>query len=143
MTQPFTVSLVSWHDGEPLLKAIRTAVFIREQGVPEEMEWDEHDATCRHALALSLNGDAIACGRMFSNGHIGRIAVLSDWRGKMVGTAIMEAFLNYADAHDYPQVDVDAQVQAKPFYQRFDFTERGEVFMDAGIPHIKMLLKLK
>ena len=143
MTQPFTVSLVSWHDGEPLLKAIRTAVFIKEQGVPEEMEWDEHDATCRHALALSLNGDAIACGRIFSNGHIGRISVLPEWRGKMVGTAIMEAFLNYADAHDYPQVDVDAQVQAKPFYHRFDFVERGEVFMDAGIPHIKMLLKLK
>lgn len=143
MTQPFTVSLVSWHDGEPLLKAIRTAVFIKEQGVPEEMEWDEHDTTCRHALALSLNGDAIGCGRMFSNGHIGRISVLPEWRGKMVGTAIMEAFLNYADGHDYPQVDVDAQVQAKPFYHRFDFVERGEVFMDAGIPHIKMLLKLK
>jgi len=143
MTQPFTVSLVSWHDGEPLLKAIRTTVFIREQGVPEEMEWDEHDATCRHALALSLNGDAIGCGRMFSNGHIGRISVLPEWRGKMVGTAIMEALLNYANAHDYPQVDVDAQVQAQPFYQRFDFVERGEVFMDAGIPHIKMLLKLK
>lgn len=143
MTQPFTVSLVNWHDGEPLLKAIRTAVFIKEQGVPEEMEWDEHDETCRHALALSLNGDAIGCGRMFSNGHIGRISVLPEWRGKMVGTAIMEAFLGYAEAHDYPQVDVDAQVQAKPFYHRFDFVERGEVFMDAGIPHIKMLLKLK
>lgn len=143
MTQPFTVSLVNWHDGEPLLKAIRTAVFIEEQGVPAEMEWDEHDATCRHALALSHNGDAIGCGRMFSNGHIGRIAVLREWRGKMVGTAIMEALLGYAETHDYPQIDVDAQVQAQPFYQRFDFVERGEVFMDAGIPHIKMLLRLK
>lgn len=143
MTQPYTVSLVNWHDGEPLLKAVRTAVFIQEQGVPQEMEWDEHDATCRHALALSLKGDAIACGRMFSNGHIGRIAVMPEWRGKMVGTSIMEAFLNYAEAHGYPQVDVDAQVHAKPFYQRLDFVELGEVFIDAGIPHIKMLLKLK
>lgn len=142
MTQPFTVSLVNWHDGEPLLKAIRTAVFIKEQGVPEEMEWDEHDATCRHALALTLNGDAIGCGRMFTNGHLGRIAVLPQWRGKQVGTAIVEAFLNYAEAHDYPQIDVDAQTHAVPFYQRFDFVEQGKVFMDAGLPHIKMLLKL-
>lgn len=143
MSQPFTVSLVSWHDGEPLLKAIRTAVFIREQGVPEEMEWDEHDATCRHALALTLNGDAIGCGRMFANGHIGRISVLPEWRDKKVGTTIMEAFLNYAEAHDYPQVDVDAQTHAVPFYHRFEFVEQGKPFMDAGLPHIKMLLKLK
>lgn len=143
MTQPFTVSLVSWHDGEPLLKAIRSKVFIQEQGVPEELEWDEHDATCRHALALSHQGDAIGCGRMFSNGHIGRIAVLPNWRGQQVGTAIVEAFLNYASAHDYPQVDVDAQTHAVPFYQRFDFVEQGKEFMDAGLPHIKMLLKLQ
>lgn len=142
MTQPFTVSLVSWHDGEPLLKAVRDAVFIQEQGVPAELEWDEHDATCRHALALTLQGEAIGCGRMFNNGHIGRISVLPQWREKKVGTTIMEAFLAYAAAHDYPQVDVDAQTHAVPFYQRFEFVEQGEVFMDAGIPHIKMLLKL-
>src|SRR5487761_2240387 len=143
MTQPFTVSLACWHDGEPLLRAIRTAVFIQEQGVPEEMEWDEHDATCRHALALTLQGDAIGCGRMLPNGHIGRVAVLSHWRNKMVGTAIVEALLGYAAAHDYAQVDVDAQTHAVPFYHRFDFVEQGEVFMDAGLPHIKMLLSLQ
>ena len=142
MSQPFTVSLVCWHDGEPLLKAIRSAVFIREQGVPEELEWDEHDATCRHALALTLQGDAIGCGRIFTNGHIGRIAVLPQWREKKVGTAIMESLLDYAVAHNYPQVDVDAQTHAVPFYQRFEFVEQGEVFTDAGLPHIKMLLKL-
>ena len=141
MSNPFTVSLVSWHDGEPLLKAIRQTVFIDEQGVPAELEWDEHDVSCRHALALSLQGDAIACGRMVANGHIGRIAVLPEWRGKYVGTAIMEAFLQYATSQHYPQVDVDAQVQAVPFYERFDFIVQGENFMDAGIPHIKMLKK--
>jgi len=143
MSQPFTVSLVCWHDGEPLLKAIRSAVFIQEQGVPDDLEWDEHDATCRHALALSHQGDAIGCGRILPNGHIGRISVLPQWRKKKVGTAIMEALLNYALTHDYPQVDVDAQTHAVPFYHRFDFVEQGEVFMDAGLPHIKMLLKLE
>ncbi len=142
MSNPFTVSLVSWHDGEPLLRSIREAVFIREQGVPEELEWDGLDETCRHALALSHQGDAIGCGRMLSSGHIGRIAVLPEWREKRAGTAIMEALLDYARAHDYQQVDVDAQTYAVPFYHSFDFVESGKVFMDAGLPHIKMFLKL-
>ena len=142
MSNPFTVSLVCWHDGEPLLKSIREAVFIREQGVPAELEWDEFDESCRHALALSQRGEAIGCGRMFSNGHIGRIAVMQQWRKKKVGTTIMEALLDYARAHDYKQVDVDAQTHALPFYRNFGFAEQGEEFMDAGLPHIKMTLQL-
>ena len=142
MSQPFTVSLVCWHDVEPLLKSVREAVFIREQGVPAELEWDGLDDSCRHALALSQNGETIGCGRMLANGHIGRIAVLPQWRKKKVGTAIMEALLDYARTHDYKQVDVDAQTHAKPFYHGFDFVEKGKTFMDAGLPHIKMTLKL-
>jgi predicted GNAT family N-acyltransferase len=142
MSNPFTVSLVSWHDGEPLLKSVREAVFIKEQGIPAELEWDGVDEGCRHALALSLQGQAIGSGRMLANGHIGRIAVLPPWRKKKVGTAIMEALLDYARAHDYKQVDVDAQIYAMPFYRSFGFVEQGEQFMDAGLPHIKMTLKL-
>ena len=142
MSQPFTVSLVCWHDGEPLLRAVREAVFIHEQGISAELEWDGLDDGCRHALALSHQGDAIGCGRMFANGHIGRIAVLPQWREKKVGTAIMEALLDYARAHDYPQVDVDAQTYAMPFYHGFEFVEQGKEFLDAGLPHIKMVLKL-
>ena len=142
MSHPFTVSLVCWHDGEPLLKSVREAVFIREQGVPAGLEWDGLDDSCRHALALSNNGEAIGCGRMLANGHIGRIAVLPKWRKQKVGTAIMEALLDYARTHDYKQVDVDAQTYAVPFYRNFDFVEKGKVFMDAGLPHIKMFLKL-
>lgn len=142
MDSMFTVSMVAWHDGQPLLKAIREAVFIHEQGVPAELEWDEFDAGCRHALVLSPGGEAIGCGRMLGNGHIGRIAVLAQWRKKKVGTAVMEALLDYARTHDYPQVDVDAQTHAVPFYRSFDFVEQGSEFMDAGLPHIKMVLKL-
>ena len=142
MSHPFTVSLVCWHDGEPLLKSVRETVFIREQGVPTELEWDGLDESCRHALALSHQGDAIGCGRMLANGHIGRIAVLPQWRKKKVGTAIMEALLDYARAHRYKQVEVDAQTYAVPFYRGFEFVERGETFLDAGLPHIKMFLKV-
>jgi predicted GNAT family N-acyltransferase len=142
MSNPFTVSLVSWHDGQPLLKYIRERVFITEQGVPAELEWDGLDDGARHALAISHQGDAIGCGRMLPSGHIGRIAVLPQWRKQKVGTAVMEALLNYARIHGYKDVDVDAQTYAMPFYRGFEFVERGEVFMDAGLPHIKMLLKL-
>jgi predicted GNAT family N-acyltransferase len=142
MGNSFTVSLVSWHDGEPLLKSIREEVFVREQAIPAELEWDGLDEGARHALALSHKGDAIGCGRMLANGHIGRISVLPKWRKQKVGTAIMEALLDYARAHDYPQVDVDAQTYALPFYRGFGFVEQGKEFMDAGLPHIRMLLKL-
>lgn len=142
MSNPFTVSLVCWHDGEPLLRAVREAVFIREQGVPEELEWDGLDEGCRHALALSLQGEAIGCGRILANGHIGRIAVLPSWREQHVGTALMEALLDDARARGLPQVDVDAQTQAMPFYYSLDFVEQGEEFTDAGLPHIKMTLAL-
>jgi predicted GNAT family N-acyltransferase len=142
MSNSFTVSLLCWHDGEPLLRSVREAVFIREQGVPAELEWDEFDEGCRHALALSLRGEAVGCGRILPNGHIGRIAVIQQWRKQKVGTTIMEALLDYARAHDYKQVDVDAQTQALPFYRSFGFVEQGEAFIDAGLPHIKMTLQL-
>lgn len=142
MSNPFTVSLVSWHDGQPLLKSVREQVFIIEQGVPAVLEWDGLDEDARHALAISHQGDAIGCGRMLSNGHIGRIAVVPQWRKHKVGTAIMEALLNYARNHNYQKVDVDAQIYAVPFYRKFEFVESGEMFVDAGLPHIQMLLDL-
>lgn len=142
MGNAFSVSLVCWHDGEPLLKSVRDAVFIDEQGIAPELEWDGLDDACRHALVLSLQGEAIGCGRMMPNGHIGRIAVLKKWRGQKVGTAIVEALLKEARARGYSEVDVDAQTHAVPFYHRFGFVEEGVVFEDAGLPHIKMRLKL-
>ncbi len=142
MGNAFTVSLITWHDGEPLLKSVRQAVFVEEQGIPEDLEWDGRDESCRHALALSLEGQAIGCGRIKADGHIGRIAVLPAWRNRRVGTAIVEALLGHARSQGYPSVDVDAQVQAAPFYRTFGFEEEGGTFMDAGLPHIKMRLKL-
>ena len=142
MSNAFTVSLIPWQDGKPLLELIRESVFIVEQGVPAALEWDGLDDGARHALAISHQGDAVGCGRILSNGHIGRIAVLPQWRKQKVGTAIMEALLAYARNHEYANIDVDAQTYAMPFYHKFGFSERGEVFMDAGLPHIKMFLKL-
>ncbi len=147
MLHPFTVSLVSWHDGEPLLRAIREAVFMHEQQVPPELEWDGLDDSSRHALAVSAQGQAIGCGRIVpphgrEPARIGRLAVLKPWRGRMVGTALLEALLDHARSKNYPEVIVHAQTQALPFYRRFGFEEEGAQFMDAGIPHVLMRLAL-
>jgi predicted GNAT family N-acyltransferase len=138
----FTIHTVTWHDAEPLLREVREAVFIREQGVSAELEWDDKDNACQHVLALSNSGKAIGCGRILPNAHIGRIAVVQEWRGKKVGTAILEGLLAYASDKGYPEVNLDAQVQALPFYQHFGFVAEGEEFLDANILHRKIRMKL-
>ena len=68
--------------------------------------------------------------------------MVPDWRGRKVGTAILEGLLAYAGNKGFPEVDLDAQVHALPFYQNFGFVAEGEVFMDANIPHLKIRMKL-
>lgn len=143
MTADFTVHLVTWHDGEPLLRTIREKVFIQEQLVPAELEWDGLDEKCEHVLALASNGNAIGCGRITPDGHIGRIAVLPEWRRQQVGSSILELLVDYARGKHLPQVELNAQVQAIPLYKNAGFHVEGEEFLDANIPHRKMLLQLK
>ena len=143
MSQPFTVHLLSWCNGEPLLRSIREAVFVQEQGVPPHLEWDGLDETSHHVLALSANGDAIGCGRITTEGKIGRMAVLQPWRGKRVGSTMLEALLNYAHSQDYQVLELNAQIKAVKLYHRYNFSEVGEEFMDADIPHVKMQLRLQ
>ena len=138
----FTVYIVSWHDGEPLLRAVREAVFMREQGVSAELEWDGLDEGCRHALALNTKGEAIGCGRITQDAYIGRMAVLREWRGNKAGTMLLEALLDEARSKSCLEVELSAQVQALPFYRRLGFVAEGEIFMDADMPHRKMRLRL-
>ena len=133
--------MVSWAEAELFLRAVREAVFMNEQGVSEELEWDGVDSHCCHCLAVSEEGEAIGCGRMTQDAHIGRMAVLRAWRGKKIGTAILEVLLEKARKRAYPEVELSAQLHALPFYRRFNFVEEGEVYMDAGIPHRKMRLR--
>lgn len=116
---------------------------MQEQGVAPEMEWDGQDGACQHVLAENAAGDAIGCGRITPDGHIGRMAVLSEWRGKRVGSSMLERLLGYARSNHYPLVELNAQVQVISFYRHFNFIEVGEIFMDANMPHIKMQLHLK
>jgi predicted GNAT family N-acyltransferase len=137
-TPPFALRVVDWARGEAALRAVRIAVFVIEQNIPEELEWDEHDAASTHAIAEDESGTPVGCGRLLPDGHIGRLAVLSDWRGRGVGAAILDRLIAVARARGDARVLLNAQVQAMQFYARYGFEPVGEVFAEAGIPHQTM-----
>jgi predicted GNAT family N-acyltransferase len=142
MSVRFTVRILDWADARPLARPIREEVFVREQKVPLEIEWDEWDERSDHAVARAAEGRAIGTGRLLPDGQIGRMAVLKDWRGKGVGAALLLALLDRARDRAMPRALLHAQVQAAGFYRRFGFSERGGEFVEAGIPHVKMALEL-
>ena len=136
------VELVEWGKEEPAIRAIREMVFIREQAVPVELEWDGLDPLCTHVLAWNASGEAIGTARMQATGTIGRMAVLKGWRGRAVGQAILQRLLNLATKQGLSRVTLSAQTHALGFYQRAGFHVIGEPFMDAGIPHRRMVKEL-
>jgi predicted GNAT family N-acyltransferase len=129
---------MSWDEARRQARPIRLAVFVEEQSVPVEVEWDKHDTTSVHALAYSDAGQAIATGRLLPDGHIGRMAVLKDWRGKGVGGALLERLIAAARARGDKEIELFAQTHARDFYRRYGFVESGAVFEEAGIPHQAM-----
>ena len=134
----FTIRDVTWAAEEAKLRAVRLAVFVVEQNIPEELEWDEHDAVSAHAIAEDPDGVPIGCGRLLPDGHIGRLAVLSEWRGQGVGAALLLHLVELARRRGHPRVLLNAQVQAIPFYARYGFAPSGAPFAEAGIPHQEM-----
>jgi predicted GNAT family N-acyltransferase len=134
----FTVRLVDWADAVDGLRAVRRAVFIEEQAIPEELEWDASDAVCRHAIAEDANGRAVGCGRLLPDGHIGRMAVLRDWRGRGVGAALLGHLVDLARSRGHARAILEAQTRAIPFYARHGFAAAGDEYLEAGIPHRTM-----
>ena len=142
MPAQFTVRIMAWHEALPLARPVRERVFIDEQKVPRELEWDEWDDPSEHAVACDAAGNPIGTARLLPDGRIGRMAVLADWRGKGVGTALLRAMVDRARGRFIARAVLHAQVQAAGFYRRFGFIERGGPFQEAGIPHVEMALEL-
>ena len=132
------IAQVDWNQKKPVLLAIRFAVFVDEQGVPPELEQDARDPDAIHLLATSQVGEPIATARMLADGHIGRMAVLPDWRRRGVGAALLRRLIEIASAQGRREVFLHAQCQAEPFYRRLGFVAEGEEFQDAGISHRRM-----
>ena len=137
------VQIVSWEEAATALRVIRTAVFIREQQVPEELEWDQFDAVSVHALAINNAGQPVGTARLLPDGHIGRMAVLKEWRGQGLGSALLTKLLQVLVKRRQFQAQLHAQTSAIPFYKKFGFEIAGEEFIEAGIPHVKMTLSIK
>jgi YbgC/YbaW family acyl-CoA thioester hydrolase len=121
---------------------IRTEVFVREQRIPAELEWDEADATSLHAVAYNRLGQAVATGRLLpaSEGEakVGRMAVHQVLRGRGVGEQVLRTLAEAAAARGDRVLKLHAQRTAKDFYARLGFAPEGEPFEEAGIPHLTM-----
>ncbi|MDP2639149.1 MAG: GNAT family N-acetyltransferase [Betaproteobacteria bacterium] len=141
--QPLSIRLCNWDEARLEARRIRELVFVREQRVPLELEWDEHDPHCDHALAHAADGAAVGTGRLLPDGHIGRMAVLQEWRGKGVGALLLQALMEQARLRGHACVRLNAQAHAAGFYRRYGFEVSGPEFMDAGIPHVAMQRDLK
>ena len=134
--------VADWARDQPILTAIRRAVFIDEQQVPEALEWDGIDGDCRHVIAETAAGEPIGCARLLPDGHIGRVAVLLFARGRGVGDALLERMVALAVELGHRRVIVNAQTHALAFYERHGFVAFGPEFDDAGIAHRAMERRL-
>ncbi len=134
----YQVAAVDYHTAVDALRAVREPVFVEEQQVPRELEWDALDPLCVHVLARDDAGRPIGTGRLTPEHKIGRMAVLQDWRGKGVGDALLKALIEQAALRRWPEVKLNAQVSAIGFYARHGFVPFGERFMEAGIEHQAM-----
>lgn len=136
------IELGRWHSLAAEASAIRRAVFVVEQSVPPELEVDEFDAGCVHAVARDQTGKAIGTGRLLADGRIGRMAVLREARGTGVGKALLEALMAEARHRRMQEAFLSAQVQAVPFYARCGYVAEGDPYDDAGIAHVTMRRRL-
>jgi len=145
MSSPFrfTVRRVEWRDACSELRAVRGRVFIDEQKVPVELEWDDVDQVSAHVLAQSSEGESIGTGRLLPDGHIGRMAVVQGWRGRGVGSKLLQELMRMAHEAGFTEVRLNAQTHALPFYASHGFRVEGPIFLDAGIEHRYMRCALR
>jgi YbgC/YbaW family acyl-CoA thioester hydrolase len=140
------VTLGQWRDLGEAATAIRRQVFVEEQHIPADMEWDSADAACLHALARNHFGVPLATGRLLEHvpgvAKIGRMAVLRSMRGTQIGRQVLDALMAEAKKQGYREVLLHAQLSAENFYLRAGFQRRGQPFEEAGIGHVEMVRPL-
>lgn len=141
--QAICLSLQPWATAQATASAVRLAVFVSEQGIPEAEEWDEVDALALHAVCLQQN-QALATGRVWCDAsspdvaHIGRLAVLAPQRGRGLGRMVLQALMAQAKQWSCASVVLHAQTTALGFYEVQGFVVEGEPFDEVGIAHVCM-----
>ena len=140
------VRVGNWAALQADAQPIRTTVFVGEQGIPPEMEWDDGDQSALHAVAYNALGMALGTGRLLEHvpgvAKIGRMAVLPAVRSSGVGRAVLDALVDAARRRGDREALLHAQIEAAPFYERAGFVRRGETFEEAGIVHVEMIRAL-
>lgn len=139
--QQVTIQKVTWQQAEAHLRQVRTVVFIEEQSVTPEFEWDDIDSTAVHLLAM-YNNQAIGCLRIIHYAKIGRMAVLKPWRGMGVGKMLLNEAIEICRQYGSKQIVLSAQTHAIHFYQQAGFQMTSGEYTDVHIPHVDMCLKL-
>lgn len=137
----YRLAVYDWDSAPKALQALRQEVFVGEQKVPPELEWDETDSIAQHFLVSNAVEQAVAVARLYpdgtGNGRIGRMAVARSERGSGLGLWLLKEVMAEGYAH-YQHLILSAQEQAIPFYQRAGFLVCSETYDDAGIPHRTM-----
>lgn len=125
------------------LRYVRNLVFVVEQQIPLEVEFDELDRQCHHFIARDFQCRPIGTGRLSPEGKIGRMAVLHEWRRQRVGESLLRTLVEKARSLGLTKVTANVQLAALGFYEKFGFTKEGETFLEAGIPHQATRLMLQ
>ena len=140
------IEIGDWAHLQSAAQQVRTAVFVQEQGIAPEDEWDADDATALHAVLFDVNGQPLGNARLLQPSaglaKIGRMAVLRDARGKGYGARLLQALLLEARRRGNKEVRLSAQRTAEKFYAAHSFTVTSEPFDEVGIPHVEMQLTL-
>jgi predicted GNAT family N-acyltransferase len=140
------IEIGEWPLMQAAAQAVRTAVFVREQGIAPEDEWDADDATALHAVLFDVNGQALGNARLLQPtttvAKVGRMAVLKDARGNGYGARLLQSLIRCARQRSHKEVRLSAQRSAEGFYAAHGFVAIGEPFDEVGIPHVEMRLSL-
>jgi len=143
MKNNLKVEIVKWIDGYEPLTMIREKVFIEEQKVMPQLEWDGIDEKAIHFLAFK-DEKPIGCARAFVIEYcmqLGRIAVLKEYRGEGIGSNLIEKAVTTAKLNQLSSIDISAQCHAIDFYKKFGFKVTSDIYLDAEIPHRDMKLE--
>ena len=135
------ITQVSWREAENYLREVRQVVFVEEQAVAPDFEWDELDASAIHLLAL-FDNQPVACLRIIDYHKIGRMAVLKEWRGLGLGNALLLEAIKICKAHGSKSMHLSAQTHAIKFYRKAGFKVTSVEYCDVHIPHVDMQLDL-
>jgi predicted GNAT family N-acyltransferase len=142
MKNNLKIEIVKWIDGLSQLKNIREKVFIQEQKVTPQLEWDGMDEKAIHFLVFNDNA-AIGCARAIvikDHMQLGRMAVLKEYRGQGIGSALLEKAMTIAKLNQLSAIYISAQCHAIDFYKKFGFEVKSDIYLDAEIPHRDMTL---